>query len=172
MWHSARRAEFERRVRAHLPDVLRLAQRLTGCPDTAEEVAQTALLNASRSWRTYRADACFTTWLYRIVVNVNRDRLRKSQPIHEVLPESIVDRRQVDPQGQIVHDELRACVQHAIARLPTRQREVIVLSVYEGMATEQIATALQISNANVHSTLFVARQQLRELLKPYFADHS
>ena len=169
MWHSVGRAEFEERVRAHLPDALRVAQHLTGCPDVAEEVVQNALLSASRSWRSFRADACFTTWLYRILVNAHRDYLRRAKPPHAPLPAALEDGRQGDPSGRVVQDELHEQVRRAIARLPTRQREVLVLSVYEHLPTEQIAAALEISPANVHSTLFVARQQLRELLKPYLA---
>ena len=66
--------------------------------------------------------------------------------------------------------ELRERVADSMARLPPRQRDVLVLATYENLTTDEIASVLQISNANVHSTLYVARQRMRKLLQPYLAE--
>ena len=64
-------------VVAHLPVALRLAQRLTNDPNTAEEVVQEALCRVLTRWTSFRGDAAFSTWLLQIVVNVDRDRRRR-----------------------------------------------------------------------------------------------
>src|SRR5215831_6144666 len=90
------RAQFDRLVSASLPAALRFAVRLTGRLDTAEEVVQEAMLAASRSWKTYRGEAQFRTWLLRIVVNAYRNQLgRAAGP--QSLESDLVDVRQRSP---------------------------------------------------------------------------
>lgn len=170
MWRSAKRAEFEQLVHEHLPDVLRLARKLTGCPEIAEEVAQTSLLHASRGWRSFRGDSQFKTWMFRVVINVHRDRLRSTRVEHLPLPSEVIDHRHSDPCAESVEHELGDLIASCISRLPTRQQEVLVLSTYEGLNATEIAATLEITKANVHATLHVARQRMRELLQPYFAE--
>jgi RNA polymerase sigma-70 factor (ECF subfamily) len=170
MWRSAKRADFEQQVRDHLPDALRLAQRLTNCPDTAEEIVQMALLRASRGWRSFRGDCQFQTWLYRIVVNSYRDMRRKAKHDYETLPGAIPDPNNREPADVSMDNELGQYVAACMARLPARQREVLVLVTYENLSASQIADLLEITTANVHATLHVARKRMRELLEPYFAE--
>ncbi len=170
MLRSAKRADFEQQVRDHLPAALRLAQRLTNCPDTAEEIVQTAMLRASRSWRTFRGDSRFQTWLYRIVVNVYRDARRRSKHEFATLPAAVPDPSNQEPGDLTVENELGEFVASCIARLPTRQREVLVMVTYEELSAAEIAELLEITTANVHATLHVARKRMRELLQPYFAE--
>ncbi len=66
--------------------------------------------------------------------------------------------------------ELQGMIAQYVSQLPPRQREVIVLSAYEGMSPREIAAILEISEANVHATLYAARHRLRHQLEPYFAD--
>lgn len=170
MWRSAKRADFEQQVRDHLPNALRLAQRLTHCPDTAEEIVQTALLRASRGWRSFRGDCQFQTWLYRIIVNSYRDMRRGARQEYEVLPGEIPDPSNREPSDTTVENELGEFVASCMARLPSRQREVLVLVTYEDLTPAEIADLLDITTANVHATLHVARKRMRELLQPYFAE--
>lgn len=170
MWRSAKRADFERQVRDQLPHALRLAQRLTHCPDMAEEVVQTALLRASRGWRSFRGDCQFQTWLYRIVVNAYRDLRRKAKHDWETLPGNVPDPSNREPSEITVENELGEYVARCIARLPARQREVLVLVTYENLSATEIADLLAITPANVHATLHLARKRMRELLQPYFAE--
>jgi RNA polymerase sigma-70 factor (ECF subfamily) len=162
--------DFEQQVRDHLPDALRLAQRLTHCPDKAEEVVQTALLRASRGWRSFRGDCQFQTWLYRIVVNASRDMRRSARHDMEALPGTVPDPSNREPVDITAENELGEYVARCIARLPARQREVLVLVTYEDLSASEIADLLEITPANVHATLHVARKRMRELLQPYFAE--
>jgi RNA polymerase sigma-70 factor, ECF subfamily len=163
------RATFDRLVSASLPAALRFAVRLTGRLDTAEEVVQEAMLAASRSWKSFRGQSQFQTWLLRIVVNTHRNQLARRGP-PESLKHDLVDRNQTSPSDSAATAELAERVAGCIAALPWRQREVIVLSTYEGLDAPQIAEVLEVTVENVYSTLNVARAKLRQQLESYLAE--
>jgi RNA polymerase sigma-70 factor (ECF subfamily) len=168
MGFSGKRDQFDRLMSASLPAALRFAVRLTGNLDAAEDVVQEAMLAASRSWKTFRGEAQFRTWLLRIVVNTFRNRLAKPAEAKR-LEIDLVDPGQCSPSDSAAAAELSDHVARCIGHLPLRQREVIVLSAYEGLDAAQIAEVLEMNMANVYSTLNVARTKLRECLEPYFA---
>ena len=167
-WNS--RQVFERAVLEHLPAALAFAIRLTGNADTAEDLLQEALLRAARSWSSFRGEASCRTWLFRIVINVFRDQVGR-EPAGE-LPENVWDQYAAGVVDQLIAGELAEIIAQHVSALPPRQREVLVLSVYENLGTQAIASLLEISEANVHSTLHVARARLRSQLAPYFAEKS
>ena len=147
-------------IPVHLPHALRFAVRLTGDPDAAEEVVQEALVRVARSWQTFRRESEFRTWLFRIVVNSYRDwasRLKRAGP----LPDSLSDRKSRDPSDAAWEAELGRLIAARVARLPPRQKEVLVLIAYEGLTPREVAGVLGISESNVHSTLHAARERLR-----------
>jgi RNA polymerase sigma-70 factor (ECF subfamily) len=156
-------------VDEHLPEALRFAIRLTGDPGAAEDVVQDALLRAARSWRTYRGEAPFRTWLFRIIINVFRDRA-PLMPAALLLPSDIVDPRAGDPAAEVLHVELSQIVAARVSALPPRQREVLILVTYEGLSPRDAAELLGISEASVYSNLHLARQRLRQELAPYLVE--
>ena len=168
MWRSAKRAEFEASVREHLPDALKLADRLIRCSSSAEDVVQDALLKASKAWRTFRGKSQFKTWFYRIVVNCVRDHQRKRKN-EQPLPDARIDSKQKEPIQSLQSAEFQTVMDAALMQLPQRQREVIILSTIELLSTEEIAASLEMSPANVYSTLHIARKRLKTILQPYFA---
>jgi RNA polymerase sigma-70 factor (ECF subfamily) len=170
MARSGERATFERLVDESLPDALRFAQRLTGDPDMAEEVVQEAMLRASRGWRSFRGESQFRTWLFRIVINCFRDRLARRRPAGR-LPEEVDDAGQGDPGTVAATRELGQIIAGKVSSLPPRQREILILASYEGLAPRDIAQMLGITEANVHATLHVARRRLRQQLAPYLAEN-
>jgi RNA polymerase sigma-70 factor (ECF subfamily) len=157
-------------VLEHLPPALRLAVRLTGSPDKAEEIVQEALVHVARTWRTFRGQAQFRTWLFRIVINVFRDQLRH-RPWFDPLPAELCDERANNPSLQATHGELGRLIAARISALPPRQREVLVLTAYESFAPREVAVILGISEANVYSTLHIARQRLQKELAAYLAEN-
>jgi RNA polymerase sigma-70 factor (ECF subfamily) len=156
-------------VPAHLPQALRFAIRLTNDADVAEEVVQEALLRAARSWKTFRRESEFQTWLFRIVVNAFRDWMAR-RPVAGLLPDDVHDPRALSPPDQLVEAELGRLVAAKIAELPARQREVLVLAAYEGLNPREVALVLNISQSNVHATLHLARERLRQELQPYLVE--
>ena len=160
------RNSFDRQVLEQLPAALRFATRLTGDVALAEEIVQEALLRAAQSWRTFRGDSELRTWLMRIVVNAFRDQLPR-RPAHEQLSESLVDGRAHDPLRRAESAEQGRLVAAAIASLPPRQREVLVLVTYEQMSAAEAAHVLEMTESNVRANLSYARRALKKLLARY-----
>ncbi len=163
-------ASLDRLVLDHLPAALRFATRLTGDADRGEDLVQESLLRVVRRWASFRGEAEFRTWLFRIVINVFRDRLRVSTfpalSIDETELET-VDTSNPEPPAMVMAAELERLVAQEISRLPHRQREVLVLIVFEGMSSSEVAKVVGISVGNVHSTLSAARSRLRDRLARY-----
>lgn len=159
------KAALDRLVEEHLPAALRFAQRLTGDLDAAEDLVQDALLRVARNWSGFRGEAKFRTWLFQIVVNAFRDRLRR--PPMQALFDDVDDRHAAEPTQAALDAELGEIVARKIAELPPRQREVLVLSFYEQMSASDIALVAGISPENVYSTLHQARARLKKELAAY-----
>ena len=81
MGQIGNRALFEKLVKANLDSTTRVAIRLTGNQDLAEELVQETMLRAVRNWESFRHESDFKTWLYRILINVFRDQLRRKPKV-------------------------------------------------------------------------------------------
>jgi len=166
---SVDRETFGRLVLEYLPAAQAFAMRLCGNADAGEEIVQEALLRAARSWKSYRGEAKFKTWLFAIVVNASRDRFSKERNEGQLSGE-MEDGRGAWPGERAEAEELGEMVARMIAMLPPRQREVLVLSVYEELNSTEIAEMLGISEQNVRTNLHLGRQKLRELLAPFVSE--
>jgi RNA polymerase sigma-70 factor, ECF subfamily len=162
---------LNRLVLEHVPDALRLVIRLTRRSDLAEEIVQEALCRAARSAHTFRGEAQFRTWFFRIVLNALRDHFRWSarRETQEDV-EGLVDPRAVDPANAVEFGELGELIAASVSKLPPRQREVLVLVTYQGFSPREVATVLGISESNVHAQLHYARARLRSELAPYLTE--
>jgi RNA polymerase sigma-70 factor (ECF subfamily) len=163
------RSSLDRLVRENLPAALRFATRLTGNLDAAEDVLGEALLRAARGWNTFRGESQFRTWLFRIVINAWHDH-RSARESPAELPAEILDTRATDPIAATVAGELGELVAKLVSQLPPRQREVLVLTTYEGLGPDEIAEVLRTSAGNVRTNLHFARERLRKQLAPYLAE--
>jgi RNA polymerase sigma-70 factor (ECF subfamily) len=122
-------------------------------------------VRAYRGLHGYKAEASFSTWLYRIGVNVCLNRLAAKTPVSEPLhPERHVDPNRADPVEALILAERGASVRAAIARLPARQRSTLVLRVYQECSHQEIATILGSSVGAVKANFFHALANLRKLL--------
>jgi RNA polymerase sigma-70 factor, ECF subfamily len=163
-------ATLDQLVLEHLPAALRFATRLTGDADRGEDLVQESLLRAVRAWTTFRGEAAFRTWFFRIVINVFRDRLDKlppeGLPIDENRPE-FIDSTHAQPLEAAMAEELGRLIAKEVSRLPPRQREVLVLTAFEGLSASEVADVAGISEGNVHSTLSAARTRLKARFAPF-----
>jgi RNA polymerase sigma-70 factor (ECF subfamily) len=167
MGRSGDWSALERLVADELPAALAFAQRLTGDADRAEELVQESLYRASRAWSTFRGAAKPRTWLFTIVINVFRDQAGRRTATE--LPDDLADRPGADPACRAEASDLGRYIAGLVAGLPPRQREVLVLTTYEGLSTAETASLLGITEANVHATLHIARERLRRQLAPLLA---
>ena len=145
----------------------------------AEELAQEVFLRVYRSRESYRAEAKFTTWLYRIATNlaVNHARdtrhERSAQNIYLDAPDeetgSTPDVADDEPtvEQRMVRDERMAQIRAHVFALPERQRMAVLMHKYQGMDYRQIGDVLKLSESATKSLLFRAYQTLREKLKDF-----
>ncbi|MEI2805495.1 MAG: RNA polymerase sigma factor [Albidovulum sp.] len=146
------------------PVALRVAQRMLGDPAEAEDVAQEAMLRLWRAAPGWQPGAAkVTTWLYRVVVNLATDRLRRRRavPLDEA-PEP-EDGRPGALAGLIEADRA-AALQSALMVLPERQREAVVLRHLEGLANPEIATVMGVGVEAVESLVARGKRGLVAVL--------
>lgn len=158
--------------------VYRFGRGFCGDPHDAEDVAQVTLAAIARALHDFRGDSSLTTWAYTVARNAcTRQRRRGAQAparlesLDAGTPArpgalQVADSRE-DPHRALERTELRDALQHAIAGLPSAQREVLVLRDVEGLSAKQVGEALRISERAVKSRLHRARVALRERLAPY-----
>lgn len=152
-------------VRRHGQRVRALAFRVTRRWDLADDLAQEAFLRVLRSARDYEPSAAFSTWLYRIVVNLCLDALRKPRPAP--LGDGLAQRgdpAQAAPEVDLLRRERAEAVADEVARLPDRQRLAVLLHRFEGLGHAEVAKAMGCSASAVESLLVRAYQQLRRRL--------
>ena len=162
------RVALDELVRATYGGTFTLAYRLTGNEDDARDVVQDAYLRAYKGLRRFRGDAQFTTWLYRITANCSANLVAKrarnrtealsdDEPLADLRPE-------VNPEQRMSEEVDRAQVAAALACLPWRLRQVMVLRDIYDLPHGSIAKELGISEAAAKVRLHRARRRLRELL--------
>jgi RNA polymerase sigma-70 factor, ECF subfamily len=158
---------FRELFRAHRQDVARLAQRMLGRRTDLEDVVQEVFLQVHRSIRDFRHGARFSTWLYRVTVNVvlMHRRSAKSRPVFAEAPEhlaAIDGRPRADEQ--LERQRRVAAFHRLLDRLSEKKRLVFVLHELEGLAPGEIAKIVGSPVLTVRTRLFYARRELLALL--------
>ena len=146
------------------PLAFRVAQRMLGDRAEAEDLAQEALLRLWKiapDWRT--GEAKVTTWLYRVVTNLATDRLRRRRGIG-------LDEAPELPDGaasaveQMIDGDRAAALEAALAQLPARQRQAVVLRHLEGLSNPEISAAMEIGVEAVESLTARGKRALAAIL--------
>ena len=163
--------------------VYRLALRITGSNEDAEEVAQDALWTAARKISTFKGEAAFGSWLYRIAANAAYQKLRaRKAKAHEIAMDDVLPAfdeagRHFEPMAdwservdeQALQGELRRVLGAAIDELPADYRTALVMHDVEGLSNPDIAEALGISlpavKSRVHRSRLFVRKRLAEYMK-------
>ncbi len=161
-------------VERHSRSVFRLAFRMTGNQQDAEDLVQETFLRAFRQIRKYDGRAGFGTWLYRIAANCSLDLIRARKRRQE-------QQTMVDEEGQgmaaaasddptpdriAFSVELQQLLEPALNRLSPTERTAFVLRHYEGMCIEEIGKALGVQAGAAKHSVFRAVQKLRRALEP------
>jgi RNA polymerase sigma-70 factor, ECF subfamily len=153
---------FGELVQRYRRPVLAIAYRMTGDAATADDLAQSAFIQAWLRLGTLRAPAAFKGWLFRLTVNACLDHLRR-EPASAALPEERPD-GQPGPEATAVAREREQAVRQAVLALPPHCRAALVLREFEGLSYQETATALGIPLGTVMSRLSYARSLLRGAL--------
>ncbi len=157
---------WEEIVREHSPRVYRLAYRLTGNPQDAEDLTQDTFIRVFRSLDDY-TPGTFEGWLYRITTNLFLDLVRRRKRIRfDALGDDVVDLPGLEPGPERAYEHLNLDedVQAALDALPPDFRAAVVLCDIEGLSYEEIAATLGVKLGTVRSRIHRGRSALREAL--------
>ena len=172
-------AGFDFLIQKYRKPIINFMYRMTRNQAVAEELAQEVFLRVYRSRETYRAEARFSTWLYRIATNLGVNQARDTR--HERAASTVyldeadsetgttpdVADSTPDVESRLLRDERMAAIRDQVMALPERQRMAVLMHKYEGMDYSQIGEVLKLSESATKSLLFRAYQTLREKLKGF-----
>jgi RNA polymerase sigma-70 factor, ECF subfamily len=172
---------FDELVTRYRTRVFSMIYNMVHSEQDAWDLAQDSFLKAWKSIKRFRGRSSFYTWIYRIVMNVTIDWLRKKHvkgagaefddaiQLREVDPASkTVPKAEALPYVTMDREEIRLRIDKAIAQLSSEQRAVILMKEIEGMQYHEIAEALGCSIGTVMSRLFYARKKLQTLLRDVY----
>lgn len=168
---------FDKLVEKYEKRVFNFAYRMAGNYDDANDVAQEAFIRVFNAIGSFRGDANFSTWLYRIVTNVYLDERKRAKshmhtPLDDYieLEENAVARQVEDtgpgPEELAEQKERHDLLQAAIQTLPDYQRVMVLLYHVEARSYEEIAEIMNLPIGTVKSRLNRARLALKEKLQP------
>jgi RNA polymerase sigma-70 factor, ECF subfamily len=162
---SGRREAFDVIVERHQRQVYQLCYRFAGNHEDASDLAQDVFIRAYRGLHSFKGQSAFSTWLYRIAVNVCLNRVgARSQTWTTLDAADQADTREERADARILRGERAAEVRAAIARLPKKQRAALILRVYHDLPHDQIAAIVGSSVGAVKANFFHALANLKKLL--------
>jgi RNA polymerase sigma-70 factor, ECF subfamily len=171
---------FDELVTRYRTRVFGMIYNMVHSEQDAWDLAQESFLKAWKSIGRFRGQSSFYTWIYRIVMNVTIDWLRKKQVQGGVEFDDRIQLRQIDPASKTVpkmeslphqtmeRDEIRLRIQKAIGQLSPEHRAVILMKEIDELQYHEIAEALGCSIGTVMSRLFYARKKLQSLLRDVY----
>src|SRR5436190_13023987 len=164
---------FRELVESHSRSVFRLAFRMTGNEQDAEDVVQESFLRAYKQLGRFESRANFGTWLYRITANCAVDLMRSRQARHDMSRGESLDADVHQPTAEIpgpdrmAHGaEIERTVQGALTGLSPLERAAFTLRHYEGRSIDEIATTLGLGTSAAKHSVFRAVRKLRLALDP------
>lgn len=176
------RAEFARLVDATSGQIYRLALRMLGDPQDAEDILQNTYIQALQHIGEFEGRSRLSTWLYRIAINESLMQLRRRRP-EMSLSEAVGDEAEEEdyaplhladwcclPEQELLSSEARRNLDEAIQRLPETLRIVFILRDLQGLSIQETGQALGISESAVKTRLLRARLRLRDELSLYYSE--
>ena len=179
---SGDRDEFARLEAVFSGPIYRLAIKMLGDQQDAEDVLQNTFLNAFKHISNFEEHSSLATWLYRIAANEALMMIRKQRPETILTDISAKDDESEDfspvqlvdwcclPEDELLSSEARSRLDQAIQHLPERLRIVFILRDLEGLSIEETSQARDLSQTAVKTHLLRARLNLREQLSSYYGE--
>ncbi len=173
-------ASFEKLIIKYNRYIYNIAFRMMANEEDAKDMSQEALIKAFKAIHTFKMEATFSTWLYRITINVCKDELRKRKEVvlsydaelsTEGSLKDIIKDDQANPLLIYEKLELKASIELALNKLSEDNKTVVVLKDLLGYSYEEIGTILQIPIGTVRSRLNRSRSALKSILQIQMADN-
>lgn len=145
----------------------RLAFTYTKQKQSAEDIAQEAFIKCYRSLDEFRHESSYKTWLYRITVNLCKDKI-KSWPFRNIIFTDILPTKtkySETPESHFINVEENRLISEQIYELPIKYREIIFLYYYEELSYNDISVLLNLKHSTIKSRLHKARALLKEKIE-------
>jgi len=161
------RAAFRSLVERHMRRAYTVAFRIIENHEAAEDITQEAFVRVYASLNSFRGDAAFSTWLYRIVANLSLNRLKEVERRrkHEAQSSTILTVVSDDSLRSAYRADLPGHIERALHELPTMQRAVVILRHVDGLSTKQVSKILRCSEGTVKTHLFRGLEKMRMKLE-------
>lgn len=157
---------FDVLVTRHRRAVYQVCYRFVHHHDDAADLTQDTFVRAWKALGAFRGQARFSTWLYRIAVNVSLNRVGAKTPRAEVVDfDLMADGRAAAPGAALVAEEQRTAVRRAVQALPPRQRTALILRTYHELSHQEVADIVGTSVGAVKANVFHALANLRKRLE-------
>lgn len=162
-------ADLEELIDRHLATVRGLAFRIVLSDAAADDITQDVFLQVIRNLDSFRGEAKFSTWLYRITMNSVKSHLRKEKPRDSAASSGLeeVTGKQAQPDSQAIGRELGADIERALSTLSTKLRSAIVLTSLNRLSPAEAAEIEDCSAATMRWRIHQARKQLKRLLRKH-----
>lgn len=163
-------------VMRHKRKVFNLAFSITRDREVADDLAQEAFIRAYFALANFKFKSEFSTWLYRITINLVKDYLRKKERMPKISIDDIKENPFAQEDGMIQREkareeeERRTFVHGFIRTLPDKYRIILSLRDIHGFSYEEITKILKISPGTVDSRLHRARKMLRKKIEPFIGE--
>ena len=157
---------YERLYTVHGARMKNLARNVLGNATDAEDAVQETFLKVQRGVASFRGQASFVTWTYRILINTCYDARRSRQRKKEVTNDDSEETPRPEPRAPGAHPTLRMALERALEKLTRHQRDVFLLYEVEGFRHAEIAGILETTETASKNTLFQAKKNLRLMLEP------
>ncbi len=154
----------------------RVILNVTRRPDLVDDLCQEAFLQAFRKLGKFRGHSKFSTWLYRVCVNVSIDALKKEDATRRTrdaalelgdLPDVIIVKPPRSGERLLLDKEMQARVSRAILNISAKSRAILSLRYVEELSTPEISRMLDIPEGTARSRLYYARLELADALSDY-----
>ncbi|QKJ29213.1 RNA polymerase sigma factor [Mucilaginibacter mali] len=160
---------YEQLMRKFNTQLYRISMSIVNDDKEAEDIMQTAYINAYRQLASFRQQSSFNTWLTRILINESLLRKKRRQHMEKALSESTPQTQHSHtPLDDLMNKELKTILEKAVLTLPDKYRMVFVMREVQGMSTSETMEALDIGESNVKIRLTRAKEMLRAELNSYW----
>lgn len=160
---------YEKLMRKYNQQLYRVSMSIINDDKEAEDIMQTAYLNAFRQLHNFEQRSSFATWLTRILINESLLHKKRKQKLEQTLMENnYADHDDNTPLDGLMNKELKLLLERAVNTLPEKYKLVFVMREVQGMSTNETMEALNIGESNVKIRLNRAKDMLRAELNSYW----
>jgi RNA polymerase sigma factor (sigma-70 family) len=160
---------YETLMRKYNTRLYRISMAILNDDMDAEDVMQTAYINAYRQLSSFQNKSSFATWLTRILINESLLQQKKRKRSLQLLSgQVVVESHNETPLKTVMNKELKTILEKAVTNLPQKYRLVFVMREIQELSTQETMEALELGESNVKIRLSRAKEMLREELSSYY----